>query len=103
MLIGPGRSVFGANSRMGNPGQSCVLVVEDHADTLRFLLPQPVFGAIGALARLRTTPSYAFHAVDFLDLARDGLDPRMCSRITKAAQVPSVNSCSAIITRPAKS
>jgi hypothetical protein len=45
--------------------------------TLRFLLPQPVFGAIGALARLRSTPSYAFHAVDFLELARDGLDPRM--------------------------
>lgn len=45
--------------------------------TLRFLLPQSVFGVIGALARLRRTPSYVFHAVDFLDCAADGLDPRI--------------------------
>jgi hypothetical protein len=45
--------------------------------TLRFLLPEPVFGAIGALARMRRTPSYIFHAVDFLDLAADGLDQRI--------------------------
>ena len=45
--------------------------------TLRFLLPPAAFRAIGALARLRRTPTYAFHAVDFLDLASDGLDPRI--------------------------
>src|SRR5688572_29968570 len=45
--------------------------------TLRFLLPDAVFGAIGALARLRRTPTYIFHAVDFLELAGDRLDARI--------------------------
>ena len=46
--------------------------------TLRMLLPGPVFGLIGAAARSRRGPiSYQFHAVDFLGLLEDELDPRM--------------------------
>jgi len=45
--------------------------------TLRFLLPEPAFRALGAAARLRRTPFYAFHAVDFLGVAADGLDQRI--------------------------
>lgn len=45
--------------------------------TLRFLLPAPVFAGLAAAARLRRMPSYAFHAVDFLGVQDDALDPRI--------------------------
>jgi len=45
--------------------------------TLRFLLPDALFRAIGAAARWRPTPGYIFHAVDFLALDADGLDARI--------------------------
>lgn len=45
--------------------------------TLRYLLPAPFFGLLGAAARLRRTPTYAFHAVDFLAVEADGLDARI--------------------------
>jgi hypothetical protein len=45
--------------------------------TLRYLLPAPAFGLLGATARLRRTPTYVFHAVDFLAVEADGLDPRI--------------------------
>lgn len=46
--------------------------------TLRFVLPRSAFRTIGAWARLRRGPvTYQFHAVDFLETARDGLDPRI--------------------------
>jgi hypothetical protein len=46
--------------------------------TLRFLLPAPAFAALGALARTRRGPiTYQFHAVDFLAVDPDGLDPRI--------------------------
>ena len=45
--------------------------------TLRFLLPDAVFRAIGAAARCRHTPCYIFHAVDFLAVETDGLDTRI--------------------------
>jgi hypothetical protein len=48
--------------------------------TLTFLLPSRVFEALLAALRLRRGPlNYAFHAVDFLDLAEDGIDPRLRS------------------------
>jgi hypothetical protein len=45
--------------------------------TLRYLLPAPAFGLLGAAARLRRTPCYIFHAVDFLAVEADRLDPRI--------------------------
>ena len=46
--------------------------------TLRMLLPASVFGIVGAAARRRRGPiSYQFHAVDFLGLLEDDLDPRI--------------------------
>jgi hypothetical protein len=46
--------------------------------TLRFVLPGPVFSGIGSMARRRRGPiSYQFHAVDFLCVEADGLDPRI--------------------------
>jgi hypothetical protein len=46
--------------------------------TLRFVLPAAVFQALAAAVRMRRGPlTYAFHAVDFLEVAADGLDPRI--------------------------
>ena len=46
--------------------------------TLRFVAPAALFAVIGGLARARRGPiSYQFHAADFLDVARDGLDERI--------------------------
>ena len=46
--------------------------------TLRFVLPKPVFRGLGAVARRRRGPiSYQFHAVDFLSVEADHLDPRI--------------------------
>jgi len=46
--------------------------------TLRMLLPASAFRLIGAAARSRRGPiTYQFHAVDFLGLREDDLDPRM--------------------------
>ena len=46
--------------------------------TMKFLLPPAVFARIERAAlRHRTTPTYVMHAVDFLDLEADGLDPRI--------------------------
>jgi peptidoglycan/xylan/chitin deacetylase (PgdA/CDA1 family) len=46
--------------------------------TLRFLLPAPAFAVLSRLTRARRGPiTYQFHAVDFLDVARDGLDTRI--------------------------
>lgn len=46
--------------------------------TLRLLAPPPLFAAVRRLAHLRRGPVwYQFHAVDFLGMAEDGLDPRM--------------------------
>jgi hypothetical protein len=45
--------------------------------TLRFLIPDPVFRAIGVAARGRGWANYIFHAVDFLEIAADRLDPRI--------------------------
>lgn len=49
-----------------------------HYHTLRFVLPEPAFRLICAWARTRRGPvTYQFHAVDFMGLAEDGLDPRI--------------------------
>jgi peptidoglycan-N-acetylglucosamine deacetylase len=46
--------------------------------TMRFVAPAPLLAVIGGLARARRGPiSYQFHAADFLDIRRDGLDPRI--------------------------
>jgi len=46
--------------------------------TLRFVLPEPVFRGLGMLARSRPGPiSYQLHAVDFLSVKADHLDPRI--------------------------
>lgn len=46
--------------------------------TLRFLLPPPVFGVLKHLAHRRRGPvTYQFHAVDFMGVEEDGLDPRI--------------------------
>ncbi len=46
--------------------------------TLRFVLPGIAFAAIGAVARTRRKAiTYQFHAVDFLDMTSDKLDPRI--------------------------
>ena len=46
--------------------------------TLRFVLPGPVFRGLGVMARRRRGPiSYQFHAVDFLSVEADHLDPRI--------------------------
>ncbi len=46
--------------------------------TPRFVFPAPVFAAIRALTQLRRGPiAYQFHAVDFLGLGEDRLDPRI--------------------------
>jgi peptidoglycan/xylan/chitin deacetylase (PgdA/CDA1 family) len=48
--------------------------------TLAFLLPARVFEALLAALQLRRGPlNYAFHAVDFLDLAEDQVDSRLRS------------------------
>ena len=46
--------------------------------TLRFLLPAGPFRVLGAVARSRLdVTTYIFHAVDFLELEGDHLDPRI--------------------------
>jgi peptidoglycan-N-acetylglucosamine deacetylase len=46
--------------------------------TLRYLLPAPAFRALVALTRTRRGPlGYVFHAVDFLGVQEDRLDPRI--------------------------
>ncbi len=45
--------------------------------TLRLLLPDPVFRAIGSAARRRHPATYVFHAVDVLDVRADRLDSRI--------------------------
>jgi len=46
--------------------------------TMRFMLHPAVFGWIqSATIRHRMTPSYVMHAVDFLGVEEDGLDPRI--------------------------
>ncbi len=46
--------------------------------SMRFLLPGAVFRAIRAATHLRRGPvTYQLHAVDFLGLEEDGLDPRL--------------------------
>lgn len=46
--------------------------------TMRFLLPAPVFALIERTTlRRRATPTYVMHAIDFLGLEEDGLDPRV--------------------------
>jgi hypothetical protein len=45
--------------------------------TLGYLLPDPIFRAIGVAARARRWPSYVFHAVDFLEVRSDRLDARI--------------------------
>jgi peptidoglycan/xylan/chitin deacetylase (PgdA/CDA1 family) len=46
--------------------------------TLRFVAPRPAVALVGALARRRHAPiTYQFHAVDFLDVEKDRLDPRI--------------------------
>ena len=46
--------------------------------TMRFVAPAPLFALIGRLARARRGPiCYQFHAADFLDVERDGLDARI--------------------------
>jgi hypothetical protein len=46
--------------------------------TLAFVAPPPVFRALLKAVRLRRGHlNYAFHAVDFLDLRIDGVDPRL--------------------------
>lgn len=49
-----------------------------HYHTLRYVLPEPVFRAIGVAARSRRGPTtYQFHAVDFLCTEEDRLDERI--------------------------
>jgi hypothetical protein len=45
--------------------------------TLRLLLPDPVFRAIGAAARRRHLATYVLHAVDVLEVGADRLDSRI--------------------------
>jgi peptidoglycan/xylan/chitin deacetylase (PgdA/CDA1 family) len=46
--------------------------------TLKAILPRPAFNLLTLLARLRRSSlGYVFHAVDFLEVAADTLDPRI--------------------------
>lgn len=46
--------------------------------TIRFLMPRVIFNALATVLRQRNGAlTYAFHAVDFLDLQADGIDQRM--------------------------
>lgn len=60
------------------PVSTLPLVRLPYYHTPGFLLPSGVTRAIAGVARLRrANVSYTFHAVDFMEVAADGLDPRI--------------------------
>jgi hypothetical protein len=65
------------NSIVEIPLCTVPLVRLPYYHTLRFLLPDPVFQAVSAGARGRRWATYIFHAVDFLEVKADRLDPRI--------------------------
>lgn len=74
----PHRLEAGAGSLVEIPICTAPFTRLPYYHTLRFLLPAPLFRILGLLARSRRGPvTYQFHAVDFMGLENDRLDPRI--------------------------